>query len=63
MSKEQELNEAVKAFKRAYNARVEYDNRVVKAKGATLMIVDRERATRDVVTIPADGYFHGSRIA
>jgi len=63
MSKDKELTEACKAFKRAYNARVEQDARILKEKGRTMMIVNRERATRDIITIPADGYFHGTRIA
>ena len=58
---ERELNESVKAFKRAFSAHDYESSDVITRKGSTLYVVNRTRQEEVTFSMP-DGMLHGRRI-
>ena len=58
---QKELNESVKAFKRAFSAHDYESSDVITRKGSTLYVVNRTRQGEVAFSRP-DGMLHGRRI-
>lgn len=63
MDYKKELDASVAAFRKAARNVQVTDSSIITRKGQTLFVVNRERASEARITLNADGYIGGRRLA